>query len=492
LEKSTKVEVKRMSSLKGITRLEESCLEAPTKFIEEYLDTYGIQARAEDWFVLQQKRAHPETSIDEIAKRDFSLWVIQQHLIGEYGKRGERGRKRDNLLKLPIKEGKAHWDFRFQRIDSKGKALDTLEYFDQEFEAREGWTATKPPTNKPSYEDKILVVSKAFQPREWLFVKGTVPIGEAGAGTNLRGHFHILEREFGLKGDDEPNFKEYFLFGKKWNGRFVVRRVKVPMIRYEDKKQIKLKKSVFRWTMWKTKDQSRFAKLLRALNKRGKKIPNQGLLFREYSMEGGLEDVTESFEWSMPITRFQPQEHGILFEGVAINEGMTRNLDIFSYDELLEGARSLIQKPIELDHVPNKGVVFDANFNKKLRQVEYQAWGNDEIKRLYEEGKLRPKVSVRARWRKRPWVDGYKLIGLYFAGLSCLEKIPPADLKTSMKVVKDLLKAPSSFLPRTSRAVLSSTQFLRCAIHGKIPINQVDFDKKGAPKCPNCFRRLKI
>ena len=107
--------------------VKESFLEAPRKFIEEYL---GVSLEG---FVLEQKRAYPETPIEELAKRDFSLWVIQQHLIGEYGKKGERGLKRDNLLDLPIKKGKAHWDFRFQRVDLKtGKALETLEYWDQE------------------------------------------------------------------------------------------------------------------------------------------------------------------------------------------------------------------------------------------------------------------------------------------------------------------------------------------------------------------------
>jgi len=97
-----------MSSLKEIGFVERSYLEAPTKFIEEYLNISNIRTSPQEWFVLQQKRAYPETSIEEIAKRDLSLWVIQQHLIGEYGKRGGRGVKRDNLLDLPIKEGKAH------------------------------------------------------------------------------------------------------------------------------------------------------------------------------------------------------------------------------------------------------------------------------------------------------------------------------------------------------------------------------------------------
>ena len=107
--------------------VKESFLEAPRKFIEEYLKV-SLES-----FVLEQKRAYPETPIEELVKRQFSLWVIQQHLIGEYGKKGERGLRRDNLLDLPIKKGKAHWDFRFQRIDLKtGKALETLEFWDQE------------------------------------------------------------------------------------------------------------------------------------------------------------------------------------------------------------------------------------------------------------------------------------------------------------------------------------------------------------------------
>lgn len=469
-----------------IKPVEESYLEAPNEFIEEYLETCGIRTRAEEWFVLEQKRAYPETSIEELAKRDFSLWVIQQHLIGEYGKRGERGLKRDNLLDLPIKEGKAHWDFRFQRINLEtGKALDSLEFFDQEFEeAREGWTQTKPPLNEPSYEKKILVVSKAIQPKAWLFMKGTVEIGEAGAGTNLRGHFHILEREFGIKGDDEPNFKEYFLFGRKWNGRFVVRRVKVPMIRYEDEKQIRLEKPVYRWTFWKTKDQTRFAKLLRALDEGGRKIPNKALLVREYPLEEELEEVTESFEWSMPQTAFKELKEGILIEGEAIGEGMTKNLDIFSYDELLEGARTLINQPLELDHVPNKGVVLDANFNRVSRLVEYQALISDlETQRLYREGKLYPNVSVRACWRRRPWVNGYKLVGIYFTGLSLLKDVPPAAERTSMKVVRDLFRA--------SKKMSLQERYFVCESHGRISKRRASFDSLSRPRCQICGNLLR-
>lgn len=124
--------IKRITHPSGkgeeIKPVEESFLEALPSIIEEYFEKPW-----QDWFILEQKRAYPETPIEELTKRDFSLWVIQQHLIGEYGKKGERGLRRDNLLDLPIKKGKAHWDFRFQRINPKtGKALETLEYWDQE------------------------------------------------------------------------------------------------------------------------------------------------------------------------------------------------------------------------------------------------------------------------------------------------------------------------------------------------------------------------
>jgi len=475
--------------------VEESLLEAPREFILEYLEAKNVEGKTpEEWFLLQQKRVYPPTPIEELAKRDFSLWVIHQHLIGEYGKKGERGLRRDNLLDIPIIEGKAHWDFRFQRVDLKtGKVLDTLEWFDQLWEeppyvlfklAKQGWTLTKPPSNIVDWKKKILVVPKAIQPKGWLFMKGTVPIGQAGAGTKLRGHFHILEREFGIKGDHEPNFREYFLFGKKWNGRFVVRRVKVPFVRYEDKKMIKLKRPVYRWTFWKTKDQSRFVSLLKKLRELGRKIPNQEFLFKEYVKEGEegfLEG--EVLEWAMPLEVFKEVKDGIIIEGVAINVGETRNRDIFTYDALLEGAKSLIDKPLELDHVPSKGQVVNAWFEKDKWRVRYQAIITDPYtQQLAREGKLKPYVSVRAGWSERPWVNGYLLKDVYFKGLSLLYKREPADPRTSMKIIRDVLEA----IRRIGRK-----RILRCKIHGTIPLRRIRFDKRGAPFCPSCNRQLK-
>jgi len=348
-----------------------------------------------------------------------------------------------------------------------------------------GWTQTKPPSNEAGHEKKILVVPKPTQPRGWLFQRGTVPIGEAGAGVNLRGHFHILEREFGIKGDDKPNFKEYFLFGKKWNGRFVVRRIRVPMLRDEENKTIKLKKEAYRWTFWKTKDQSRFAQLLRQLNKRGRKVPNKFLLLKEYPLEEEFETL-QSFEWSMGIDAFKKVPEGVLIEGEAIGEEMTRNQDIFVYEELLEGARSLIEKPLELDHVVSDyGIVLDANFNRKSRKVEYQGLiTNPWVGRLALDGKLRNEVSVRACWRKRPWVDGYKLVGLYFRGLSLLKDTPPASRETSMKVVQDMFQS--------GRQATQLERTLSCKVHGIVLLRHVRFNERGSPHCSQCFRQLSI
>lgn len=349
-------------------------------------------------------------------------------------------------------------------------------------ESKEGLTQFKPPSNEAGPKNKILVIPKEPHAKKWLFAKGPITIGE------VRGHLHVLEREFGLKGDDQPDFKEYFLFGKKWNGRFVARKIRVPTMRFEDKKVI-IKKPVYRWNFWKTKDQSRFVELLRELDKKGRKIPNKLLLFREYPLEEEFETIS-SFEWSMPLSRFKQVPEGVLIEGEAIGEEMTRNKDIFVYDELLEGARSLIDRPLELDHVVRDyGFVIDANFNRRSKKVEYQGLiTNPEVCRLALAGKLRNEVSVRARWRKRPWVDGYKLIGLYFAGLSLLKDTPPAGHETSMKIVQKMFNNGRRESRRSK--TFSSSSTLTCKRHGIIPLQEIHFNENNAPSCPQCHRQL--
>jgi len=143
--------------------IRKSLIEAPEEFIKEFLQRSGSKLSVAEFIVGEQKRAYPETPIEKLATRDLSLWVIQQHLIGEYGKKGQRGLKRENLVGLPIKKGKAHWDFRFQRIDPEtGKALETLEALEQDrleyfFIDEEGRLRFVPETNVEIAEYKTRV-----------------------------------------------------------------------------------------------------------------------------------------------------------------------------------------------------------------------------------------------------------------------------------------------------------------------------------------------
>lgn len=451
---------------------------------ESYLDNLDV---------LLQKRAHPETPIEEIAKRPFSTWIIHQHLVGEYGKKGERGLKRENLVGLPIKKGKAHWDFRFQIYNPKtNKLLDRLEWLEEvvEGEARLGWTQTSPPSNEKGYEKKILVVPKAVQPKDWLFVKGKVPIGEPGSGVNLPGYFHILERTMGIKGDHEPNFREYFLFGNRWNGRFVVRRVRLPKMRWgEDEKPIELKKQVYRWLFWKTNDQARMATLLEALRRRGRKIPNVSSLRRLYPLEKEKKESVD-YAWSMPLESLRMTKEGVVIEGEAIHVGKTRNRDIFTEWELMTAAKSLINKPLELDHdLSDRGPVLSAAWDKDKWSVVYQALITD--KETIDDvlhGRLLPHVSVRAGWKESPWVDGYLLKGVWFKRLSLLKKTLPADPKATMRATAHLLKS-IAFKP--GRESLYDRFFYCAKCSMPIPKRASKFGASNRVFCPVCSTPLR-
>jgi len=424
--------------------------------------------------ILAVRRAYPETPIEEIAKRPFSQAILHEHLIGEYGEPGIKGRL--TLTGRPIRKGKAHWDFRCQMLDpKKNKLLNRLE----------GWTATKPPSNEAGYERKILVVPKAIQPLSWLYVEGYIPIGEPGSGTHLPGYFTVLESFKAIKGDHEPNFREYFWFGKKWNGRFVVRRVKVRLAKFpEPGKIIKLKPFAYRWVMWKTKDQTRFAKLLRELKKRGRKIPNAKLLFKLYPYEG-----EESFSWEESYKIGEKLPDGLLIAGEAIHVGETRNRNIFTYAELLRAARTLIGAPIELDHDGGKyGEIIDAEFDEEDWCVRYLGKITDpEIIGLALSGQLKDKVSVKFKWRTRKFLDGKEIVGLRFTALSLLKDLEPGDPKTRMKILSNLL---ARFAPNSLQEAIY-TRFFFCKKHGWIP-KILAYRKEERPFCPYCRRTLRV
>lgn len=72
---------------------------------------------------------------------------------------------------------------------------------------------------------KLLAIPKAPEPVEWLSIEGTVPPGEVGATKYEYGVFTILDKGTLDLGAQKPYFKEFFLHGKKFKGRYVFRQL---------------------------------------------------------------------------------------------------------------------------------------------------------------------------------------------------------------------------------------------------------------------------
>lgn len=110
--------------------------------------------------------------------------------------------------------------------------------------ANELWDETVKPIMKNPNE-KILTQRKAPEPHSWLKYEGEVPAGAVGATAELEGQFIIMDEGVIEYGAQKPWYHEYFLKGKRLNGKLVVRQLPA-------KKDWELKQS-FAWLTFMTK-----------------------------------------------------------------------------------------------------------------------------------------------------------------------------------------------------------------------------------------------
>lgn len=112
--------------------------------------------------------------------------------------------------------------------------------------------------------DKFLAIPKEVQPAVWLKVEGEVGEGEIGATHFGKGAFVIVDSGSVEFGRLSTFFREYWLHGKLFNGRFVARLVPNSTIDNPDAEG-GLSKSNLMWLFWKTKDQDPFVLSKRAI-----------------------------------------------------------------------------------------------------------------------------------------------------------------------------------------------------------------------------------
>ncbi|KKL53357.1 hypothetical protein LCGC14_2276260, partial [marine sediment metagenome] len=115
-------------------------------------------------------------------------------------------------------------------------------------------------TGEPK-EQKIQVIQKGTQPLVWLDLKGVTKPGTVGATKEFPGVFHAIDKGLYEQGADKPFFKEYFMKGKIFNGRYIFR--KLPASRnLRDTGKVP-----FVWFFWKPIGQNPYILSTRAIRK---------------------------------------------------------------------------------------------------------------------------------------------------------------------------------------------------------------------------------
>jgi len=112
-------------------------------------------------------------------------------------------------------------------------------------------------SNKPG-PLRMFADEKKPEPRDWLFVEGVVEPGEVGATPYEFGVFAIRDKGVQYYGAQKPFFKEFFLKGKKYTGRWIYRLI-------QRRKPVGAK-AVFLWQFGKPIDQAPYVLSRRAQN----------------------------------------------------------------------------------------------------------------------------------------------------------------------------------------------------------------------------------
>ncbi|RLG43893.1 MAG: hypothetical protein DRN81_05670, partial [Thermoproteota archaeon] len=127
-------------------------------------------------------------------------------------------------------------------------------------------------TNKPQTyytgRRKLWITWKKPEPVAWLNVEGVVKPGQVGATKNEFGVFSIVDKPIVYFGAQKPAFKEFFLYGKRFTGRWVARLLPNPWRR-------EMPRTEFVWLFWKPEDQTPYVISRRAVEK--KWIPPKGV-----------------------------------------------------------------------------------------------------------------------------------------------------------------------------------------------------------------------
>ena len=129
----------------------------------------------------------------------------------------------------------------------------------------------------------------------------------------------------------------------------------------------------------------------------------------------------EAFKWAEPIFQALRDQEG-LYRVEALFPLESMNRVVYTEEELLRAARTLIGKPVNLNHErPLKGVeILDAEYEDGAVECLLHV-DNPELRRMIDQGEILH-VSIEADYREAEVVDGLQPRGLVFTGLALLTR----------------------------------------------------------------------
>jgi len=155
--------------------------------------------------------------------------------------------------------------------EKPGKIKEDVKKVSQAKEIERHWENYFKMSNKPQTyfvgRRKLWITWKKPEPVSWLNVEGVVEPGQVGATKREYGVFSIVDKPKVMFGAQKAAFREFFIYGKKFNGRWVARLLPNPW--REEMPNVE-----FVWLFWKPEDQTPYVLSQRAVRK--KWIPPKG------------------------------------------------------------------------------------------------------------------------------------------------------------------------------------------------------------------------
>lgn len=195
------------------------------------------------------------------------------------------------------------------------------------------------------------------------------------------------------------------------------------------------------------------------------------------------DQIKEAFRWA----RYQGDEYYYCLAAFPV-ESMNKN--VYTEEELIRAARTLIGKPVNLNHkIPLNGIeIVDAEYEDGAVECILRI-GNEKIRRMIDDGEI-VHVSIEAGFRDVEIADGVKPKGLVFTGLALLTKdvLPGIPLTRIWKSTERVLESFESRMLKEVEKEMSLEEQKTCYLCTRPLSDYVELGKYQVH--PQCMARF--